>query len=93
MRSAFFTGIALVFITGCYTQEPIAKQTPRNNTTYEVEYLFEYDGCKVYRFEDKGRDVYFTNCQGETIGMTDSTQIRNTTNIKRGPTNIKSKNK
>jgi hypothetical protein len=37
-----------------------------NNKNFEVELLFEVDGCKVYRFCDAGRDVYFVNCQGST---------------------------
>lgn len=83
MKKIIYTALTLTLTTlaGCYTQEPLAKQTPRNNKTYEIEYLFEHDGCKVYRFEDRGRDVYFTNCAGEVIGLTDSTQIRNPTKI------------
>jgi len=42
-----------------------------------VDYLFEHDGCKVYRFYDRGNYVYFTNCRGEAIVKTDSTEIRN----------------
>ena len=32
---------------------------------FNVEFLFEVDGCKVYRFEDY-RTVQFTNCKGAT---------------------------
>ncbi len=76
-----------LLLTGAYSctiqQEPISTQVPRNNNTYEVEYLFEHEGCKVYRFVDGGQRVYFTNCRGETVAVTDSTQIRNSTNLKR----------
>jgi hypothetical protein len=82
MKNMIFALLAFSVFVGCYTQEPIARQAPRNNKTYEVEYLFEHDGCKVYRFEDRGRDVYFTSCRGETVSMTDSTQIRNRTERK-----------
>jgi hypothetical protein len=34
---------------------------------YEVYYLFEKDGVKVYRFYDEGYYRYFTN-RNETIG-------------------------
>ncbi len=39
---------------------PIKKQED-----YNVRFLFEVDGCRVYRFED-ARYVYFTNCKGTT---------------------------
>jgi hypothetical protein len=56
---------------------PIETVDSRNNTTYKVSYLFEHDGCKVYRFEDKGNIVYFSNCNGSgSIMKTDTTNIK-----------------
>jgi hypothetical protein len=74
----------LTLIFGCSpSREPLSKINPVNNKSYTVEYLFEHDGCKVYRFEDRGNNVYFTNCKGETISYPDSTaNIRNKTIIK-----------
>jgi len=66
----------LILLTGCAYGQPLQKRKADNNKTYDVEYLFEHDGCKVYRFYDRGY-VYFTNCSGETIAKTDSTEIRN----------------
>ncbi|HMH23932.1 MAG TPA: DUF4884 domain-containing protein [Puia sp.] len=63
--------------SACYTQQPLVTAPPQNNTTYKVEYLFEHEGCKVYRFFDRGNYVYFTNCNGEAINKSDSTEIRN----------------
>jgi hypothetical protein len=62
----------------CKTKRvPINKTTPYNNKTYEVQYLFEHDGCKVYRFMDYGSYVYFTNCSGSVTNVVnDSVQIR-----------------
>lgn len=37
---------------------------PTNNDNFEVELLFEADGCKVYRFKDLGEYKYFSTCQG-----------------------------
>ena len=55
-------------------QIPISKQSPKSNKTYEIEYLFDHDGCKVYRFKDGGHYVYFTSCKGETTSvLSDST--------------------
>lgn len=66
-----------IFSCSCYTSYPITTEEPKNNVTYTVDYLFEHDGCKVYRFYDRGEYIYFTNCNGEAIRKTDSTSIRN----------------
>jgi len=56
---------------------PISKAVAANNTSYEVEYLFEHEGCKVYRFLDTGHYVYFTNCRGTVTSIeNDSTSTR-----------------
>jgi hypothetical protein len=58
-------------------QIPISKVTPENNKTYQVDFLFEHDGCKVYRFLDYGNFVYFTNCNGNITSIkSDSTEAR-----------------
>lgn len=63
-------------LASCFTQRPVHTDRPYNNRDYQVDYLFEYDGCKVYRFYDRGNYVYFTNCRGEAIAKTDSSEIR-----------------
>jgi hypothetical protein len=35
------------------------------NPGQHASLLLEVDGCKVYRFEDGNRDVYFTTCKGQ----------------------------
>jgi hypothetical protein len=32
---------------------------------FNVELLFEKDGCKVYRFEDGSRYIYWSDCSGK----------------------------
>jgi len=66
-----------VLSCSCYTSMPLKREKANNNETYDVHYLFEHEGCKVYRFYDHGEYIYFTNCNGETIRKTDSTTIRN----------------
>ncbi|HXB06116.1 MAG TPA: DUF4884 domain-containing protein [Puia sp.] len=61
----------------CTVQQPITSEPSHNNQDYCVDYLFEHDGCKVYRFWDRSYYVYFTNCTGEAIARTDSTAVRN----------------
>jgi hypothetical protein len=61
----------------CAVRRPIERIAPHNNPAYQVEYLFEHDGCKVYRFRDDGHYVYFTNCKGDATSMeNDSTATR-----------------
>jgi hypothetical protein len=54
---------------GACTNEPMSKERLGKDDGFEVEYLFEKDGVKVYRFYDNGYTHYFT-----TIGETISTQ-------------------
>lgn len=72
---------ALGSLTSCTIQQPLYSRPSENNDSYRVQYLFEHDGCKVYRFYDKGNYVYFTNCNGETIAKTDSTAVINRTQL------------
>ncbi len=84
MKNRSFIFVAVLSLNACsVAQRPIATIMPKSNPSYEVEYLFEYDGCKVYRFQDGSTWVYFTNCRGEAISYPDSTTvIRNSTNLK-----------
>jgi hypothetical protein len=74
-------------VSSCYLQQPITREPPQNNATYTVDYLFEHEGCKVYRFYDRGNYIYFTNCNGEAIMKTDSTAIRNSTRVEKNSGN------
>ena len=48
------------------TKEQIRKQEYEQRLKdYDVKFLFECEGVKVYRFRD-GEDVYFTNANGMT---------------------------
>lgn len=79
MKTLFKTSFLIIGLTivSCVPNMPISSSVPRNNRTYRVEYLFEHDGCKVYRFNDNGRYVYFTNCTGNiTSFQNDSTETR-----------------
>lgn len=79
-KTLLFFGI---IFTSCALGTPITTQEPSNNKTYQVDYLFEHDGCKVYRFYDHNYYVYFTNCNGETTSVrTDSTKTRVTNVIR-----------
>ena len=53
--------LSLFILVGCVKKAE--KIEVRGN--YNVELLFENDGCKVYRFYD-GRYIYYTDCSGKT---------------------------
>lgn len=63
MKKILIVLFAAVVITGCYNE-------PQSSTMeghgFQVEFLFEKDSVKVYRFRDGGRIHYFTT-MGETI--------------------------
>lgn len=83
LSKLFFIVIIGSFFSSCYFSSPVAYQVPDNNPTYSVDYLFEHDGCKVYRFYDRGNYVYFTNCQGDVTSIkNDSTAERVTNSIR-----------
>ena len=72
--------LSLMLLTSCNSYMPISKARPQNNSTYTIDYLFEHEGIKVYRFKDEDRYVYFTNCAGEITSIkNDSTRTRTQT--------------
>ena len=52
-----------VVLTGCLKNGQQQEQTSNGN--FNVELLFEKDGCKIYRFTDGGQAVYWTDCIGK----------------------------
>ena len=78
MKKLFYLSVVTA-IAACTVQQPISHVPSHNNEDYDVAYLFEHDGCKVYRFMDDGNYVYFTNVRSDvTILPNDSTVITNT---------------
>lgn len=73
--------LVMVGFASCRVQQPLYSKPSENNGTYRVQYLFEHEGCKVYRFFDMGNYVYFTNCQGETVAKNDSSSVINRTQL------------
>ena len=73
------------------TKEQIRKQEYEQRLKdYQVQFLFECDGVKVYRFTDYARNIYFTNANGTTsyrhtrmIGKVHHTQTVQSINTKR----------
>jgi hypothetical protein len=86
MKTLFKSLLILIVCSeflSCTRQIPVSKVSPENNKTYQVDFLFEHDGCKVYRFHDLGNVVYFTNCNGDVASIkSDSTEKRTINVIK-----------
>lgn len=68
--------LCMFLLSSCAIQRPLAEGKAQNNQTYDVQYLFEHDGCKVYRFYDRGHFIYFTTSKGTVTSIeNDSTKI------------------
>ena len=57
------TGILMMGLSSCFKNP---QSTTVEGNGFKVEYLFEKDGIKVYRFYDGGHAHYFTS-RGETM--------------------------
>lgn len=66
-------------LSSCVSQIPLTKEKPVNNSTYQVEYLFEHEGCHY---------IYFTNCKGDVTSI-ESDSVRTVNRISRKPIIIK----
>ncbi|MDH6313285.1 hypothetical protein M2137_002075 [Parabacteroides sp. PFB2-10] len=78
LRSGLCCLLATLF--SCYSSIPLSQGASDNNSTYNVQYLFEHDGCKVYRFMDMGNYVYFTNCEGSVTAIQNDSTAQRVTN-------------
>lgn len=75
--------IVISIFSSCYSGKPLTSNPSENNSTYKVEYLFEHEGCKVYRFYDRSSYIYFTNCTGNATAISnDSIKTTRYTTIK-----------
>ena len=65
MKRILLTAIVIATMTGCFN-EPQSIELAGKDNKFEVEYLFEKDGIKMYRFMDGSHYHYFTS-NGQTI--------------------------
>lgn len=66
---------ALLFVSGCdfietKKPEPIEGMKRETQLDYSVEFLFETDGVKIYRFFNKGEYRYFATKGGTILNQT-----------------------
>lgn len=57
--------LTITSLFGCYNEPQSIEHTGKDDK-FQIEYLFEKDGIKVYRFHDGGEYHYFTT-NGETM--------------------------
>lgn len=62
-RSA--VALLLSFAAGCLGSPQETART--TNPDFVVEFLFDHEGCRVYRFRDEGHVHYYTSCRGSAI--------------------------
>lgn len=84
MSKLFALLFTFIGITSCYTAIPLENKPSENNSTYEISYLFEHDGCKVYRFYDRGNYVYFTT-QGDVTSIKNDSTAKRVITINKEP--------
>lgn len=53
--------IATLICIGC-KEEAVSSEKVGE---FKVEFLFEHDGCKVYRFMDGRNYIYYSDCRGQ----------------------------
>jgi hypothetical protein len=58
--------IASLLLAGCSDSTPVARYET-NNPDVPVQRLFDFDGCRVYRFWDGGIRHFFVRCAGGPI--------------------------
>ena len=71
--------LAACCLTSCFAERSVSVSRALNNPDYTVSYLFEHDGCRVYRFYDarSGSYVYFTT-QGDVTSIPNDSTRRQT---------------
>lgn len=67
MKKILLSIFAVAMLSGCtHTgQGERVQLTKTHDERFNVQFLFEADGVKVYRFVDDGRYIYFTNANGK----------------------------
>lgn len=62
MKKTFFLSILTFALFSCKGDAESVIQS--GNSDFKIEFLFEHDGCKIYRFYD-GKYIYWTDCKGK----------------------------
>ena len=76
-------------LSACFGPSAISVSNAQNNADYTVSYLFEHDGCRVYRFYDAWSRsyVYFTT-QGDVTSIPNDSTRQQTITYRQRPTSV-----
>lgn len=66
LLSAIFIAILIAILVECGVQEQGKENT--SNPNIQIDFLFEHDGCRIYRFFDAGKRYFFSDCRGRISG-------------------------
>jgi hypothetical protein len=66
-------GAALI-LSGC-GQKDAQSTSQSSNPGISVDFLFEHDGCKLYRFNDNGHSVYYSKCMSSSTVSWNETEM------------------
>ncbi|AEI50468.1 DUF4884 domain-containing protein [Runella slithyformis] len=61
--AVFAIALLTIWLSSCVRGPQQVYSTTNRN--YTLDLLFEHEGCKVYRFKDGERFVYWTDCRGK----------------------------
>ena len=64
--------VAVMMLAGCVENTPPMRVESSTNPNVPIALLFEYDGCKVYRFYDAGRYRYLSKCENASSSSVSS---------------------
>ncbi len=81
--------IFLLSIVSFSCTRPALETVNSSNPNIELELIFEKDGCKMYRFYEGNRYIYWVDCRGQVVSSYDVHQ--NKTNITKYDQSITSK--
>lgn len=62
MKTKLLIIVSAILLVGCGHEGISTNISDKNGI--KIELLFENDGCKVYRFYDNGRGIYYSDCRG-----------------------------
>jgi hypothetical protein len=62
-KTVLTLSVFITFLMSSCEKEAISSEQKGD---FKVEFLFEKNGCKMYRFRDNGRAIYWSDCEGKT---------------------------
>lgn len=69
MKKTLISITVIILLSACEKEAQRKENTSNDN--FQIELLFEKDGCKVYRFTDAGHSIYYTDCRGKIESVYD----------------------